>query len=169
MTSTGWKLKAATRASSRASTKIAGFFYCGRLNRNSTQPTAKSRAMQEQTLNWLTEVMKIPGVLACCVRAPDRKTVTRSNSNRSSCLRTFRGKCLPLASGRHVQVIVIRIASQDGDTVRMGVRRRLFPLWRCSRADGHCLALLTRRKTAPNLQQRKTWNGWPQEFQQLET
>lgn len=36
--------------------------------------------MKESFNNWLTETMKISGVLACGVRSPDRRTFTRSGS-----------------------------------------------------------------------------------------
>ena len=40
----------------------------------------RSPPMKEHVHSWLTEKMKIAGVLACGMRAPDRKTFTRSAS-----------------------------------------------------------------------------------------
>lgn len=101
--------------------------------------------MQEQIHNWLTETMKISGVLACGIRLPDRKTVTRSNSNQFT----------PVALENACRCL--------GDTFQV-IQSHRFPmelvrwvyenyfLYGIACPDGHCLAVLTGRKNGAILQ-----------------
>src|ERR1700733_14688236 len=101
--------------------------------------------MQEHVHNWLTEKMKIAGVIACGIRSPDRKTFTRTHSQ------------------QFPQVALENACRCLGDTFQV-LNSNRFPaklvrwvyenhfLYGVVRADGHCLALLTRRNVLPGLQ-----------------
>ena len=108
--------------------------------------------MQDQIHNWLTEVMKISGVLACGIRSPDRKTVTRSNSNQFApialenacrCL----GDTFQVINSNHFPMEVVRWVYEN------------YFLYGITREDGFCMAVLTRRKAPSNLQ--------PQDFEKI--
>ena len=117
--------------------------------------------MQEQVHNWLTEMMKVPGVLACCIRAPDRKTVSRSNSTPFT----------PIALENAARCLSDTIQVIHSNRFPMQFVRWVYEnyfLYGISREDGHCLAILTRRKSVPNLQT-ADFERIANEFRQLET
>ena len=115
--------------------------------------------MQEKIHNWLTETMKISGVLACGIRSPDRKTVTRSNSSQFTPV-ALENACRCL--GDTFQVI-------NSNRFPMQLVRWVYEnyfLYGIACPDGHCLAVLTRRKAPPILQQDE-FGRLAAEFRQL--
>jgi hypothetical protein len=117
--------------------------------------------MQEHVHNWLTDKMKVAGILACGLRSPDRKTFTRSHSqqfppvaleNACRCLSdTFQ-----VLNSNRFPVELVRWVYEN------------YFLYGIIRPDGHCLALLTRRNALPSLQPADL-EHIAAEFQQLET
>jgi hypothetical protein len=94
--------------------------------------------MKEHIHTWLTEKMRMAGILACGIRSPDRKTFTRSVSpqfapvaleNACRCLSdTFQ-----IINSNHFPVELVRWVYQN------------YFVYGFLRQDGHCLTLLTRR------------------------
>jgi hypothetical protein len=94
--------------------------------------------MKEHIHTWLTEKMRVAGILACGIRSPDRKTFTRSVSpqfapvaleNACRCLSdTFQ-----IINSNHFPVELVRWVYQN------------YFVYGFLRQDGHCLTLLTRR------------------------
>jgi hypothetical protein len=116
--------------------------------------------MQEQIHTWLTEKMKVSGVLACGIRSPDRKTVTRSNSNQFTSV-GLENACRCLSD-----TIQVLNSNRFKTEIVRWVYENYF-LYGVVRPDGHCLALLTRCKAVPTLQQQDL-ERIAAEFQQLE-
>jgi len=94
--------------------------------------------MKEHIHNWLTEKMRVTGILACGIRSPDRKTFTRSVSpqfapvaleNACRCLSdTFQ-----VLNSNRFPVELVRWVYEN------------YFVYGFVRQDGHCLAVLTRR------------------------
>lgn len=94
--------------------------------------------MKEHIHNWLTEKMRVSGMLACGIRSPDRKTFTRSVSpqfapvaleNACRCLSdTFQ-----ILNSNRFPVELVRWVYEN------------YYVYGFIRQDGHCLAVLTRR------------------------
>ncbi|MDB6065368.1 MAG: hypothetical protein JWR26_1576 [Pedosphaera sp.] len=94
--------------------------------------------MKEHIHNWLTEKMRVTGMLACGVRSPDRKTFTRSQSpqftpvaleNACRCLSdTFQ-----ILNSNRFPVELVRWVYEN------------YFVYGFVRPDGHCLAVLARR------------------------
>ena len=97
--------------------------------------------MQEHVHNWLTEKMKIAGVLACGIRSPDRRTFTRSLS----------AQFPPVALENACRCIsdTFQVLSSNhfpAELVRWVFEKYFF--YGIARQDGHCLYVLTRRNAA---------------------
>ena len=117
--------------------------------------------MQEQIHNWLTEKMKVGGVLACGIRLPDRKTFTRSHSPQFP----------PIALENACRCLSDTFQIINSNRFPMGLVRWVYEnyfLYGIGRPDGLCLALLTRRNAVPSLQPLEL-ERIASEFQQLET
>ena len=117
--------------------------------------------MQEHIHNWLTEKMKIAGVLACGIRSPDRKTFTRSMSPQ------FQSVALENA----FRCVSDTFQIMKSNRFPTGLVRWVFEnyfLYAFARADGHCFAVFTRRSTNTPLQP-ETLEQMALEFQDLET
>ncbi len=117
--------------------------------------------MNERIHNWLGKTMKTAGVLACGIQSPDRKTVTRSNSNQFTAI-ALENACRCLSDTFHVI---------NANRFPMELARWVYEnyfLYGIIRADGHCLAVLAPRKAEPQLQQQDV-ERIAAEFQQLET
>jgi hypothetical protein len=94
--------------------------------------------MREEIHNWMTEKMRVSGMLACGIRSPDRKTLTRSHSPQFT----------PVALENACRLV--------GDTFQV-LHSNRFPsqlvrwvyenyfVYGFLRKDGHCLTVLTRR------------------------
>ena len=100
--------------------------------------------MQEHVQTWLTEKVKITGVLACCVRSPERKTLTRSLSPQFPQM-ALENACRALSDTFQV----IQSNRFPAELIRW-VYENYF-LYGFIRPDGHCFAVLTRRNAAPLL------------------
>jgi hypothetical protein len=94
--------------------------------------------MQEYAHTWLTDKMKVPGVLACGIRSPDRKTVTRSHTTQFAPI-ALENACRCLTDTFQI----INSNRFPVDLVRWVYESYLF--YGFMRPDGHCLAILTRR------------------------
>jgi hypothetical protein len=91
--------------------------------------------------NWLTEKMKIAGVLACGVRGPDRKTFTRSASPQFS----------PVALEQACRCLSDTFQIINANHFPSGLVRWVYEshfVYGSVRQDGHCLAIVTRRSTS---------------------
>jgi len=118
--------------------------------------------MQEQVHNWLTEKVKVAGVLACGIRAPDRKTFTRSLSPQFPQI-ALENACRCLSDTFQV----LNSNRFPVELVRWVYEKYFF--YGFTRPDGHCFALLTRRNaTTPGLQAADL-ERIVTEFNQLET
>jgi hypothetical protein len=94
--------------------------------------------MQEHIHNWLTEKMKIPGVLACGLRSPDRKIFTRSLSPQFQ----------PVALEAAFRSVGDTFQIMNTNRFPTGFVRWVFEnyfLYAFSRPDGHCFGVLSRR------------------------
>jgi hypothetical protein len=100
--------------------------------------------MKEHVHGWLTEKMKIAGVLACGIRAPDRKTFTRSASPQ------FTPVALEHACRCLADTFQILGSNRFPSALVRWVYTNYF-VYGSTREDGICLAVLTRREP-PNLQ-----------------
>jgi len=100
--------------------------------------------MKEHVHSWLTEKMKIPGMLACGLRAADRKTFTRSASVQFTPA-ALEYACRCLADTFHI----LRTNKFPSGLVRW-VYANYF-VYGSIREDGLCLAVLSRRE-GPNLE-----------------
>ncbi len=116
--------------------------------------------MKENIHSWLTDKMKTTGILACGLRAPDRKTFTRSQSSQFT----------PVALDHACRCIadafqVLNSNRFPSEVVRWVYEQHCF--YGSMRPDGICLAILTRREP-PNLQPADL-DQIIAEFQHLET
>ena len=115
--------------------------------------------MREHVQNWLTEKMKVPGVLACGIRAPDRKTITRSASVQFT----------PVALEHACRCLADTFQILHSNHFPAGLVRWVYEkyfVYGSIREDGICFALLTRREP-PNLQPADL-EGFIAEFQNLQ-
>jgi hypothetical protein len=100
--------------------------------------------MKEHVHNWLTDKMKIAGMLACGIRSPDRKTFTRSLSPQFS----------PAALENACRCLSDTFQVIQSNRFPVELVRWVFEnyfLYGFLRQDGHCLAVLTRRDPAGTL------------------
>jgi hypothetical protein len=100
--------------------------------------------MQEEIHNWLTDKMKVTGVLACGIRSPDRKTFTRS----------FSPQFAPVALENAFRCLADMFQILNSNRFPVELVRWVYEnyfLYAVIRPDGHCFAVLTRRHTAPTL------------------
>ena len=120
--------------------------------------------MQEHVHNWLTDKMKVTGMLACGIRSPDRKTFTRSLSPQ------FPQVALENAPARRCLSDTFPDSANSDrfpfELVRWVYESYLF--YGFVRPDGHCFALLTRRNAGATIQIREL-ERIVTEFQNLET
>ncbi len=96
--------------------------------------------MQEQFNNWLTDTLKVSGVLACGIRGPDRKTLARSGSSQFS----------PVALEQACRTLADTFQILNANRFPAGMIRWVYEnhlVYGSVRADGHCLTLLARRST----------------------
>lgn len=100
--------------------------------------------MNETVNNWLTEKMKLPGLLACGIRCPDRRTFTRSQLPQFTSA-ALENACRCLSDTFHV-LQSNRFATQH---VRWVFEKNFY--YGYMRQDGVCLGIITGRE-APNLQ-----------------
>lgn len=94
--------------------------------------------MKEQFNNWLTDKMKISGVLACGIRGPDRKTLTRSSSAQYN----------PIALEQACRTLADTFQILHANRFPAGFIRWVYEnyfVYGSIRQDGHCLAVITRR------------------------
>ncbi len=117
--------------------------------------------MQEHVHNWLTEKMKVAGVLACGLRSPDRKTFTRSHSQQFQPV-ALENACRCLSDTFQV----LNSNRFPMETVRWVYENYFF--YGLMRQDGHCLGLLARRNALPTVQPADL-ERIAAEFHQLET
>lgn len=110
--------------------------------------------MKDQIHAWLTEKMKVSGMLACAIRSPDRKTFTRSVSPQ------FAPVALENACRCLSDTFQIITANRFPVELLRWVYENYF-VYGFVRADGHCFAILTRRNAASSLQ--------PADLQQIVT
>jgi hypothetical protein len=96
--------------------------------------------MKEHINSWLTEKIKITGVLACGTRAPDRKTFTRSQSPQFSPA-ALENACRCMADTFHVLH-----ANRFPEQLVRWVFQNYF-VYGSMRPDGICLAVLARRES----------------------
>jgi hypothetical protein len=97
--------------------------------------------MKEHFHKWLTEKMRINGILACGIRSPERKTFTRSLSAQFSTIALENAcRCLSdtfqVLNSNRFPVELVRWVYEN------------YLVYGFVREDGHCLALLTRRHEA---------------------
>jgi hypothetical protein len=100
--------------------------------------------MKEEIHNWLTEKMRISGMLACGIRSPDRKTFIRSQSPQFTPV-ALEHACRCLSDTFQV----INSNRFPAQLVRW-VYENYF-VYGFLREDGLCLAVITRR-AEPSLQ-----------------
>ncbi len=100
--------------------------------------------MKEQIHNWLTDKMKVNGVLACAIRSPDRKTFTRSVSPQFAPV-ALENACRCLSDTFQI----ISTNRFPGELIRWVYENHY--LYGFIRQDGHCFTILTRRKADPKL------------------
>jgi hypothetical protein len=96
--------------------------------------------MKENFTSWLTETLKVSGVLACCVRAPDRRTFTRSGSPQFT----------PVALDQACRCLADTFQIINANRFPSGLVRWVYEnhyVYGSIRHDGFCLALLTHRDT----------------------
>jgi hypothetical protein len=94
--------------------------------------------MKEEIHNWLTEKVRLAGVLACGIRAPDRKTFIRSQTpqfNQAALEHACRclGDTFQVLNSNHFPSQMIRWIYQN------------HFVYGFIREDGHCLAILAPR------------------------
>jgi hypothetical protein len=116
--------------------------------------------MKEHFHIWLTEKMKVAGVLACGMRAPDHKTFARSSSSQFSSM-ALEHACRCLADTFQI----LHSNRFPGELIRW-VYANYF-VYSSIRQDGICLVVLTRREGA-NLQSTEL-EKMLTEFQNLQT
>jgi hypothetical protein len=97
--------------------------------------------MKENIHNWLTEQMRITGMLGCGIRCPDRRTFTRSASAQFTPVAMEHAcRCLSdtfqVISSNRFPVQLVRWVYEN------------YLVYGFMRDDGLCLALLTRRHEA---------------------
>jgi hypothetical protein len=95
--------------------------------------------VREHVHAWLTEKMKTAGVLACGVRAPDRKTFIRSQSPQ------FTQAALEQACRCLADTFQVLHANRFPSTLVRWVYENYF-LYGSMREDGICFAVLTHRE-----------------------
>ncbi len=95
--------------------------------------------MRENLHSWLTEKMKVPGILACGLRAPDRKTFTRSASVQ------FTPAALEYACRCLTDTFHVLRANQFPAGLVRWVYANYF-VYGSIRQDGICFAVLARRE-----------------------
>jgi hypothetical protein len=99
--------------------------------------------MKEHINNWLTEKMKAAGMLACGIRAPDRKTLTRSQSPQFT----------PVAIEHACRCLADTFQVLHSNRFPAGLIRWVYEnyfVYGSIRPDGICIAIVTRRE-GPNL------------------
>ena len=94
--------------------------------------------MREQVHNWLTEKMRLAGMLGCGIRSPDRKTFIRSASPQFTPV-ALEHACRCLSDTFQV------INSNRFPTQLVRWVYENYFVYGFIREDGHCLAVLTRR------------------------
>ncbi len=97
--------------------------------------------MKEHFQNWLTEKMKIAGVLACGVRAPDRKTFIRSQSPQFT----------PVGLEHACRCLADTFQILRSNRFPEGLIRWVYDnyfLYGSVRQDGICIAILSSREGA---------------------
>ncbi len=117
--------------------------------------------MQEHIHNWLTDKMKLPGVLACGIRSPDRRTFTRSMSPQFQ----------PVALEAAFRCVSDTFQIMNSNRFPTGFVRWVFEnylLYSFARPDGHCFGVLTRRAAESQLKP-ELLDQLVAEFQNLET
>jgi hypothetical protein len=95
--------------------------------------------MREHFNSWLTEKMKVAGVLACGVRAPDRKTFTRSGSNQFT----------PVGLEHACRCLADTFQILNSNRFPSGLIRWVYDnyfVYGSMRTDGICLAVLSKRE-----------------------
>ena len=100
--------------------------------------------MQEHVHNWLTEKMKVTGVLACGIRSPDRKTFTRSHSPQFQPI-ALENACRCLSDTFQI----IQSNRFPAELVRWVYEKYYF--YGFIRLDGHCFGLVTKRGAGPGI------------------
>ncbi len=94
--------------------------------------------MKEQIHNWLTEKMRVTGLLGAGIRCPDRKTFIRSGS----------AQFTPVALEHACRCLSDTFQVINSNRFPVQLVRWIYEnyfLYGFIREDGHCLALLTRR------------------------
>jgi hypothetical protein len=94
--------------------------------------------MKEEIHHWLTEKMRVAGMLACGIRSADRKTFIRSQSPQFSPVALEHacrcvGDTFSVLSSNRFPVQLVRWVYEN------------YLVYGFLRKDGHCLAVLTRR------------------------
>jgi hypothetical protein len=100
--------------------------------------------MQETVHNWLTEKVKVSGVLAMGLRSADRRTFTRSLSPQ------FPQMALENACRCLADTFQILNSNRFPTELVRWVYENYF-LYGFIRSDGHCFAIVTRRNALPTL------------------
>lgn len=97
--------------------------------------------MKDEIHNWLTEKMRVSGMLACGIRSPDRKTYTRGQS----------AQFTPVALEHACRCLSDTFQVVNSNRFPMQLVRWVYEnyfVYGFQREDGHCLAVLTRRHEA---------------------
>src|ERR1700733_8306099 len=117
--------------------------------------------MKEHLHNWLTEKMRVTGVLACGIRSPDRKTFTRSLSPQFPAI-ALENACRCLSDTFQI----LNSNRFPFELVRWVYENYFF--FGSKRPDGLCFPRLTQRK-GPSGTQIGQLKKIVAEFQSLET
>jgi hypothetical protein len=94
--------------------------------------------MKENIHNWLSEKMRVAGILACGIRSPDRKTFTRSLSPQFA----------PVALENACRCLSDTFQILNSNRFPIELVRWVYDkyfVYGFVRQDGHCLAVFTRR------------------------
>lgn len=95
--------------------------------------------MHEEIQSWLADTIKVPGVLACGIRFPDRKTYTRNQSAQFEPV-ALENACRCLADAFQV------IHSNHFAVERLRWVFGGYFVHAVMREDGICISLVTRRE-----------------------
>jgi hypothetical protein len=94
--------------------------------------------MKEQIQNWMTEKMRVVGLLGCGIRCPDRRTFIRSAS----------AQFTPVALEHACRCLSDTFQVINSNRFPVQLVRWIYEnyfVYGFIREDGNCLALLTRR------------------------
>jgi hypothetical protein len=94
--------------------------------------------MKEQIQTWLTEKMRVGGMLGCGIRCPDRRTFIRSGS----------AQFTPVALEHACRCLSDTFSVISSNRFPVQLVRWIYEnyfVYGFIREDGHCLAVLTRR------------------------